>query len=268
MSRSPFQPNSFPWHHNRWLKPFIISLILVLPAALIMSNPNLIGAFAQSRAPSTIGKTLAFDEGRVVTLQYSQIYFCNSPGPLTGPTSSPCKVGADAAVDPVPDAASNILNVIVPSFLGTDNLKPSNPSNTIAGEPGSKSIFDPLLGANNFSQCPDTTASLGCPNHPNFLDLAPASGSASQLVVPLPIHSHIISGNGAHGAQGGWWKLIDWSVNANGANLWPNPKTGECIAGTGCLTSEAALTHAAALPTHPVTGPILTTIYLFFNVVS
>jgi len=244
------------------LKLLTIVTLLAMPTVLLLL-PGVQHAFSESRAPNGIGKTLAFDEGKVVTVQYSQIYFCNSPGPATGPANSPCMVGISAAKDPVPDAASNTLNVLTPSFLGLGGLTPSSPSNSILGLPGSNSIFDPLLGANNFAQCPDTTANLSCPNHPDFLDLAPALGSSSPVVVPIPIHSHVISGHGTTSAQGGWWELKVWQVHD--ASIWPNPSTGTCSAHVGCLTSTSALTHASS---SQVTGPIDTTIYLFFNVVS
>jgi hypothetical protein len=202
-----------------------------------------VSAFAAGSPPPSIGTTLAFDQGEVVTVQYSQNYFCNSPGPATSPTFSPCIIGADAVVDPVPDAASNKLNVIVPVFLGTSEVG---------------GIFDPTLGANNFTQCPDTTNTLKCINHPAF------TSDIFGTVSPVPIHSHIISGNGPKGRQGGWWELKVWAVQDPG--IWPDPKTGACTAGTGCLTSEEAL--AAASANGSVKGPVVTNIYLFFNVVG
>lgn len=203
-----------------------------------------IPAFAGGSPPEKIGTTLAFDDGNVVTIQYSQNYFCNSPGPVTSPTSSPCIIGEEATKDPVPDTASNPLDVIVPVFLGTST---------------SGGIFDPTLGANNVAQCPDTTTSLKCINHPAF-----TTNAFSGIVSPVPIHSHIISGNGKKGAQGGWWSLDVWAVTD--PSIWPDPKTGKCSAGSGCLTSNTAL--EAAKSAGKVAGPIPTNIYLFFNVVS
>jgi hypothetical protein len=242
--------------------------ILMLPVVL-MAFPNATqsvlasdGSNGKSRAPEAIGTTLAFDNGRVVTVKYENIYFCNSSGPETNATSSPCKVGQDASKDPVPDSASNTLEVIVPAFLGFGGITPSSPSNSITGLPGSNSIFDPTLGANNFTQCPDSTGSLHCINHPHFLDLSPNNSA----VVPLPVHTHILS-HGVKAGQGGWWKLNTWLVKD--PSIWPNPKTGECSAGSGCLTSEDAL--QMALQNHQVTqvvGPVPTTAYLFFNIVG
>jgi hypothetical protein len=240
----------------------IAIIALLVAPAMLLSLPTVQRAFAESRAPAVIGTTLAFDNGKVVTVQYSQIYFCNSAGPATSSSSSPCAVGKDASTDPVPDTASSTLNVIVPAFL--------HPLCDLAGIPcaSSNSVFDPTLGANNFAQCPDNTSTLTCPNHPDFLDLTPVGlkTPSGQVVgvVPLPIHSHIISGQGTTSSQGGWWKLVVWLVAD--PTIWPNPNTGACSAGTGCLTSDMALMSAMAAG--KVVGPVATTIYLFFNVVT
>ncbi len=226
----------------------LAAFLLLAPIAfVILPSSGVVQAAGQSRAPNVIATTLAFFNGQVVTVQYSNIYFCNSSGPPTSASSSPCVVGIDATKDPVPDTASSTLDVIVPAFLGFG---------TTGG------IFDPTLGANNVTQCPDNTSTLTCPNHPNFLDLTP-TGIAG--VIPLPIHSHILSnGNPSSVNQGGWWKLRVWLVL--NPSIFPNPSTGTCPAGTGCLTSLDALNAAASAG--GVVGPVPTTIYLFFNVVS
>ena len=251
---------------NRGLVALVAAGVLILPIALLVfpgAFPNAVASSSsdgKSRAPEAIGTTLAFDNGKVLTVQYENIYFCNSSGPETNATNSPCQVGIDAVKDPVPDVASNVLEVIVPAFKGFGGITPTSPSNTIAGLPGSGSIFDPNLGGNNFSQCPDNTSTLHCINHPHFLNLLGVG------VVPLPIHSHILS-HGVNAGQGGWWKLKTWLVLDS--SIWPDPNTGKCSAGAGCLTSEAAL--QAALQNHQVTqvkGPVLTTIYLFFNIIG
>jgi len=241
------------------------SLLLAPIAFILVPGSGVVEAAGQSRAPNVIATTLAFFNGQVVTVQYSNIYFCNSPGPATSSSSSPCAVGADATVDPVPDTASNTLDVIIPFFKG---LGAGFAFNTLgsSGLPSTDGIFDPTLGANSFTQCPDNTSTLTCPNHPNFLDLAPAFG-ASPLVTPLPIHSHVLSnGNPTSVNQGGWWKLRVWLVLDS--TIWPNPSTGACTAGTGCLTSLSALSAAAGSIPPKAIGPVPTTIYLFFNVVS
>ncbi len=230
-------------------------IALVFAPALLLTLPSVQTVLADSvlgpRNPNVIATTLAFMDGKVVAVQYSNIYFCNSAGPATSSSSSPCTVGIDATVAPIPDHAINTLDVIVPAFL--------HPLCEIAALSipctSSNSVFDPTLGANNFAQCPDNTSALTCPNHPMFLDLSPLKIGVG--VVPLPIHSHILSGG-----QSGWWELRVWLV-AN-SSIWPNPSTGACSAGTGCLTSAAALAAAG----NKVVGPVPTTIYLFFNVVS
>jgi len=236
----------------------IAIIALVLAPAALLSLPNVQRVFADSvlgpRNPNVIATTLAFKDGKVVTVQYSNIYFCNSAGPATTSASSPCTVGVDANVAPIPDHAINTLDVIAPAFL--------HPLCDLTGIPctSTNSVFDPTLGANNFSQCPDNTAALTCPNHPMFLDLTPLglkSNGQTVGVVPLPIHSHILSGG-----TSGWWELRVWLVAD--PSIWPNPSTGACTAGTGCLTSAAALAAAG----NKVVGPVPTTIYLFFNVVS
>ena len=249
---------------NRRTIALVAAAVLVLPVALLVlpgfANIASASGNGKSRAPEGIGTTLAFDDGKVVTVQYSQIYFCNSSGPPTSATSSPCIIGQDATKGPVPDTAANTLNVIVPAFVGTGGLVAGSPSNTISGLPRSGSLFDPTLGANVFSQCPDNNSNLGCINHPHFVN-APLLGG----VVPLPIHSHIISGHGTKGAQGGWWELKSWVVTDS--SIWPDPSTGTCSSPKGgCLTSEAAL--QTALQNGQVSGPTPTSIYLHFNVVS
>ena len=243
---------------QKHMRTLAVLAMLIAPAAFL-AVPGFQNVLGQgSRAPNVIATTLAFINGEVVTVQYTNIYFCNSPGPATSATSSPCVVGKDATTDPVPDKASSILDVIVPAFLHPvcDILKVTCSSDSIntAG-----ADFNPALGANNFTQCPDNTSTLTCPNHPDFLDLTP-TGIAG--VIPLIIHSHILSGP-IPDQSGQWWKL---RVNlVLDESLWPNPATGACKAGSGCLTSITSLTSATS---SQVIGPVLTTIYLKFSIVS
>lgn len=241
--------------------------------------PNISAAFATSRQPNIISTTLAFDNGKIVTVQYSQIYFCDvSFGQDTSTTSNPCVVGTDATGAPVKDVATSTLNVIVPAFLppicgalGIPCLSGSDLA-SLGFTPGStNTVLDPTLGGNDLTQCPDNkvAVALTCPNHPAHLNLIGALLPSVLTFgnIPLPIHSHIISGNGVPGInQGGWWELHVWLVLD--PSVWPNNTDAGCSAGSGCINSNAAL--AAALTTTPpdVAGPVPTTIYLFFNVVS
>ncbi len=257
---------------------FTTALLLAPIAFILLPSAGVVQAAGQSRAPNVIGTTLAFLNGNPVTVQYSNIYFCNSSGPATPATPpSPCMVGVDATTDPVPDHASNTLDVIVPAFLppicGTLGITCLSGSDLVArgftagtggglGSGFANTVLDSSLGANNLTQCPDNPSTLTCPNHPNFLDLSPTFSILGLTVIPLPIHTHVLSGPSGTG-QGGWWKLIVWLVLD--PSIWPNPNTGACSAGSGCLTSHSALTGASS---SQVFGPVPTTIYLFFNVVS
>ncbi len=251
----------------------LISALLLL-APILFVLPNISAAFAASRQPNVISTTLALDDGTVVTVQYSQIYFCNNGfGQDTSTAANPCKVGLPAVDDPTNDKATHDLNVIVPAFLdplptllgGGTTCSDSDLTFILAGTgltltcSATGSVFNPGLGANNFAQCPDNTSTLTCPNHPEHLDLTPTTLAGN---VPLPIHTHIISGQGATFAQGGWWELKAWLVLDS--SIWPKPKTGTCT-GSPCLNSDAALASAATLG--KVVG-VPTTVYLFFNVVS
>jgi len=255
----------------------IIAATLLIAPAIFVTLPaaGVVQAAGKSRAPNVIATTLAFADGQVVTVQYSNIYFCNSAGPATSSSSSPCVVGTDATTDPVPDTASSILDVIVPAFLPPLCGIVSVPCVTgaqltamgyTAGTGGglgsgfANTVLDSSLGANDLTQCPDNPNTLTCPNHPDFLDLTPTGLGLG--VIPLPIHTHVLSGFNGQG-QGGWWKLRVWLVLD--PSIWPNPSTGSCPAGSGCLTSIGALTGASGTQ---VVGPVLTTIYLHFNVVS
>ncbi len=243
---------------------FTAALLLAPIAFVLLPSSGVVQAAGQSRAPNVIATTFAFIEGKTVLVQYSNIYFCNSAGPPTGPVGGPgvspgpCAVGIDATKDPVPDVASNTLNVIVPAFLNP--LCTLIGSTCLSADPA-ESVFNPALGDNVFAQCPDNPTTLTCPNHPNFLDLTPTTIAG---VVPLPIHTHILNTSSGLTNQGGWWKLKVWLVLD--PTIWPNPVTGACTGPGSCLTSISALISAASAG--KAVGPVVTTIYLFFNVVG
>src|SRR5713226_4703130 len=121
----------------------IAVVALVLAPALLLALPSVQTVLADSvlgpRNPNVIATTLAFMDGKVVTVQYSNIYFCNSSGPATSSASSPCTVGVDASVAPIPDHAINTLDVIVPAFL--------HPLCDLTGITctSTNSVFDPTL---------------------------------------------------------------------------------------------------------------------------
>ncbi len=93
-----------------------MALLLLAPLLTLSLAPQSI--FGISHQPNVISTTLAFDDGNVVTVQYSQIYFCDTSfGQDTSTSSNPCIVGRDATGHPVADIATSTLNVIVPAFL-------------------------------------------------------------------------------------------------------------------------------------------------------
>jgi hypothetical protein len=249
-----------------------VILVLIAPAAFLIMD-GIPFAAAQSSPSGVVGTTLAFDNGNVVTLQYSnQLWFCNTAG-------GNCAVGASGPA-PVAEQATNQFLVIVPAFLQpvctilTNNgvteqclssagfVKPiSNPT-----------VLTGALGFNNFAQCPDIVdpavpiEGATCPNHPTTIDMSSSLPFGLGIgVIPLPIHSHILSGNGVAGGQGGWWETSVYLVLD--PSVWPNPSTGACAPGvSNCLTSAMALNNAVA--SGQAVGPVPTNLYLFFSVVG
>jgi len=117
--------------------------------------------------------TPAWVDGRTVTVQYPQNFFCDTT--VRSAANSGCEVAQDSNRGPVPNADRSVLYVIVPLF--------ANPRPT------------PMC------------AVASCPNHPLTIDLsriAGALGATPDQVasVPLPAHSHILDG-----PAGGWWDV-------------------------------------------------------------
>ncbi|GAC1664584.1 MAG: hypothetical protein NVS9B8_05060 [Candidatus Limnocylindrales bacterium] len=150
---------------------------LVLAAISILgSTLALAGVAAASGStvlPVSGAATPAWVDGRTVTVQYPQNFFCDTS--VTSAASSGCEVGQDSNRGPVPNADRSVLYVLVPLF--------ASPSPT------------PMC------------AVASCPNHPLNIDLsriAGALGATPDQVasVPLPAHSHILDG-----PAGGWWDV-------------------------------------------------------------
>lgn len=123
--------------------------------------------------PVSSATTPAWTNGRTVTVQYAQNFFCDTSVPAA--TASGCEVGTAANRGPVANADRSVLYVLVPLF--------ANPTPA------------PMC------------AVASCPNHPLDIDLsriAGALGAAPGAVqsVPLPAHSHILDG-----PAGGWWQV-------------------------------------------------------------
>jgi hypothetical protein len=134
--------------------------------------------------PVSSARTAAWVDGKTVTIQYPQNFFCDKS--VSSGAGSGCEVGTAANRGPVPHADRQVLYVLVPLFKGDPSPAP---------------------------MC----ATASCPNHPMDIDLsriAPALGAAPQDVrdFPLPPHSHILDGPG-----GGWWKVDVVGVTSQAA---------------------------------------------------
>lgn len=145
-------------------------------ASLALSSLVLAGAtFAASSTirPVSAATTPAWTNGRTVTVQYAQNFFCDTS--VASGAASGCEVGTAANVGPVANADRSTLFVIVPLFSGADPA--------------------PMC------------AVASCPNHPLDIDLSRIAGalgvpSSAVADVPLPAHSHILDG-----PAGGWWDV-------------------------------------------------------------
>jgi hypothetical protein len=145
-----------------------VALVSVALSGLFLAG----AAFAAS--PSTVkpvssATTAAWVNGKTVTIQYAQNYFCDTT--VAAGASSGCEVGTAANVGPVANANRSTLYVLVPLF-GADSTTQL--------------------------QCP---VAGNCVNHPMNLDLSRVFG-ATAASVALPAHSHILDG-----PAGGWWDI-------------------------------------------------------------
>jgi hypothetical protein len=248
----------------------IAAILSMLLAPIPLIYTVLASSDSAPRASGIVGTSLGFDNGNVVTFQYSKlIWFCNQ-------SSGSCVVGQGGPA-PVAENATNVLAVIIPAFLHPicDLLTKNNVPESCLSSAGfitsvsNPSVFDASLGFNNFAQCPDIVDSSApegatCPNHPTTIDLSSVLPYGLGVgVIPLPIHSHIISGHGVAGGQGGWWEVQVYLVL--NPNIWPNPSSGQCTSSTPlCLNSFDALN--TAVRQGMVVGPVPTNLYLFFSV--
>lgn len=134
-------------------------------------------AFASGSPSNTLpvssARTPAWTNGKTVTVQYAQNYFCDRTVTAVPLAASGCEVGAAANVGPVANADRSTIYVVIPLF--------ANP--------------------NPPTMCPTATGPtppLNCPNHPQDI-YVPLPGFGD---IPLPAHSHILDG-----PAGGWWDV-------------------------------------------------------------
>ena len=145
-------------------------------ASLLVAGVVMAGAAAASSStvrPVSSATTPAWVDGRTVTVQYPQNFFCDTSVASSAPSG--CEVGTDSNRGPVPNADRSVLYVLVPLF--------GSPSPT------------PMC------------AQAACPNHPLTIDLSRIAGAlgvspGAVASVPLPAHSHILDG-----PAGGWWDV-------------------------------------------------------------
>lgn len=153
-----------------------LAVVGSVAAGVVAASLSLGGAaFASGSTvhPVSSARTPAWTDGRTVTVQYAQNFFCDRS--VSAGSASGCEVGQDANRGPVANADRSTLYVLVPLF--------ANPSPA------------PMCGVAN------------CPNHPMTVDLSRIAGAlgaspAALANVPLPAHSHILDG-----AAGGWWDV-------------------------------------------------------------
>jgi hypothetical protein len=158
------------------LRRGIVRPLGAVVAGLVLAVGGVAGAaFASGSTTQPVAKatTPAWSDGKTVTVQYAQNFFCDTSVPSSSPSG--CEVGTDANKGPVANADRSTLYVLVPLF--------ANPSPA------------PMC------------AVASCPNHPLDIDLsriAGALGASPDAVasVALPAHSHILDG-----AAGGWWDV-------------------------------------------------------------
>src|SRR2546423_10488016 len=137
-------------------------------------------AFASGSPSNTLpvssAQTPAWTNGKTVTVQYAQDYFCDRTVTAVPLAASGCEVGAAANVGPVANPDRSTIYVVIPLF--------ANP--------------------NPPTMCPTATGPnppLNCPNHPQDI-YVPLAGFGD---IPLPAHSPILDGpaGGGGGAKGG-----------------------------------------------------------------
>lgn len=139
----------------------------------LLSVAGFAAATTSNTLPVNTARTAAWTNGKTVTVQYSQNYFCDTSVTTVPLAASGCEVGAPANHGPVANADRSTLYVVVPLFA---NPVPATMCPTASGP----------------------TPPLNCPNHPQDI-YVPLAGFGD---IPLPAHSHILDG-----PAGGWWDV-------------------------------------------------------------
>ncbi|WP_156138756.1 hypothetical protein [Microbacterium mangrovi] len=194
-----------------------IGVIASLFTGVLVASLSIAGAaFASGSTvhPVSSAQTPAWTDGKTVTVQYAQNFFCDTAVASNAPSG--CEVGTDATRGPVANADRSTLYVLVPLF--------SNP------------VPAPMC------------AVASCPNHPLNIDLsriAGALGAAPGAVgdVALPAHSHILDG-----AAGGWWDVKIVAVTNESA--WAKLAAGKSEAVMNSLIADPSSGVLGPIPTN------------------
>lgn len=180
-------------------------------ATVSLAAPSRVNPVSQARTP-------AWTNGKTVTIQYAQDFFCDTTVASSAPSG--CEVGQDANRGPVANADRSVLYVLVPLFADP------NPAPMCAEA-------DPGTGS-------------GCPNHPLTIDLSRIAGAlgvtpTAVADVPLPAHSHILDG-----PAGGWWEVPVVGVTSQAC--WSTLAAGKDVAAITAAQQMGCAT--GAIPTN------------------
>ena len=156
-------------------RPRVVALAIAALSAVVavLSVGGFALASGSNTLPDSSARTAAWTDGKTVTVQYAQNYFCDTSVTAVPLAASGCEVGAPAKVGPVANADRSTLYVIIPLFA---NPVPATMCPTATGP----------------------TPPQNCPNHPQDI-YVPLAGFGD---IPLPAHSHILDG-----PAGGWWDV-------------------------------------------------------------
>jgi hypothetical protein len=196
--------------------PLVRVFVSVL-VGLVLATLGVAGvAYAAGSTTRPVAKatTPAWVDGKTVTVQYPQNFFCDTSVESSAPSG--CEVGTDSNVGPVPNADRSVLYVLVPLF--------ANPSPT------------PMC------------ATASCPNHPTTIDLSRIAGPlgvtpAAVASVPLPAHSHILDG-----PAGGWWDVKIVAVTNQTA--WSKLAAGKSESTMNALIADKSSGVLGPIPTN------------------
>ncbi|MBS0432033.1 MAG: hypothetical protein JSS21_06465 [Proteobacteria bacterium] len=256
------------------MKPRHLSTLKFLPGAALALLLAAGGASAQSLQPN---QTQGFSHGKIVTFTYQQNFDCvtqpqddldyngvaaqSDSGELQTPI---CQAGIEPTMNPAGRRTdhSAVLYVLVPMFSINNDQNPDDAmacppevrSGTLCGHDLGTTLIE-LFGAVPeaykttpmvFTDCPNPGSPPGtCTMHASTVDLGAvlvALGKlpppATNIFLPTPNHSHVISALRAQTHQAIWWEVAPVLVT-NPAD-WP-PEDGS----TG-ITSVAKLNAAEA----------------------